>query len=402
MAAFGRTQLLKLAQMSSMSLNGAGSATRTMGAGQLGLGDSQKRFKSKTSRLAKILPKAKYGGRHTVTMLPGGGIGPELMGYVREVFRYAGVPVDFEEVNINPNTEGNEDLEYAITSIRRNGVALKGNIETKSLSPNVMSRNVALRNELDLFVNVIHCLSYAGVPSRQKDIDVYLIRQNTEGEYAMLEHESVYGVVECLKIVTRENSERLARYAFDFAKKHGRKKVTTIHKANIMKTSDGLFLEISRQIAKEYPDIQHNDMIIDNCCMQLVSNPHQFDVMLMTNLYGSIVSNVICGLMGGAGLLSGRNYGTEYAIFEPGTRNTGTSIAGKNIANPISMMNAAADLLHHLRLENHSVWLREAIDQTINVDKIHTPDLGGQATSMDVVKNIVNYLQAKTKASIVR
>jgi isocitrate dehydrogenase (NAD+) len=249
-------------------------------------------------------------------------------------------------------------------------------------------------------VNVLHCLSYPGVNSRHKDIDIYVVRQNTEGEYAMMEHESVHGVVECLKVVTRDNSERVARYAFDFAMKNGRKKVTTVHKANIMKSSDGLFLDVSREVAKEYPDIAHDDMIIDNCCMQLVSKPHQFDVMLTTNLYGTIVSNVICGLIGGAGLLSGRNYGHEYAIFEPGTRNTGTSIAGKNIANPISMMNAAGDLLHHLQLENHSVWLREAIDQTVNQDRIHTPDLGGQATSMDVIKNIIDYLQKKTKANI--
>jgi len=345
----------------------------------------------------KALPMAKYGGRHTVTLLPGGGIGPELMAYVREIFRFSGVPVDFEEVPIDPYSDGNDDLEYAITSIRRNGVALKGNIETRSLSPHIMSRNVALRNELDLFVNVLHCYSFEGTPARHKDVDIMIVRQNTEGEYAMQEHESVRGVVECLKVVTRENSERVARFAFDFAKKNGRKKVTTIHKANIMKSSDGLFLEVSREVAKEYPELEHNDMIIDNCCMQLVSKPHQFDVMLMTNLYGTIVSNVICGLIGGAGLLSGRNYGDEYAVFEPGTRNTGTSIAGKNIANPISMLNASVDLLNHLGHKENAQWLHEAIIKTVCVDRIHTPDLGGQATSMDVIKNIIEYLRLKTK-----
>jgi len=260
-----------------------------------------------------------------------------------------------------------------------------------------MSRNVALRNELDLFVNVLHCYSFPGIPSRHQGIDITIVRQNTEGEYAMMEHESVRGVVECLKVVTRANSERLARYAFELARNNGRKKVTTVHKANIMKSSDGLFLAVSREVAKDYPDIEHNDMIIDNCCMQLVSRPHQFDVMLTTNLYGTIVSNVICGLTGGAGLFSGRNYGREFAVFEPGTRNTGTAIAGKNIANPISMLNAAVDLLLHLGLDNHAQWLAEGIHKTINEDKIHTPDLGGQATSMDVVKNIIEYLQLKTK-----
>nr|XP_018899024.1 PREDICTED: isocitrate dehydrogenase [NAD] subunit gamma, mitochondrial isoform X1 [Bemisia tabaci] len=343
------------------------------------------------------IPKAKYGGRHAVTMLPGGGIGPELMGYVKEVFRYGGVPVDFETVQIDPKSDSNEDLEYAITSIRRNGVAIKGNIETKSLDTDVISRNVALRNELDLFVNVVHCQSCPGIKARQKDIDIIIIRQNTEGEYAMLEHESVHGVVESMKVVTEENSERLARYAFDYCRLHGRKKVTTVHKANIMKLSDGLFLEVSKRIAKEYPDIQHDAMIIDNTCMQLVANPHQFDVMLTTNLYGSIVSNVICGLLGGAGLLSGRNYGDHYAVFEPGTRNTGTAIAGKNIANPIAMLNASVDMLEHLGHDSHAEVIRTAINKTISEDHIHTPDLGGQATSIDVVQNIIKHVQALSK-----
>lgn len=306
-------------------------------------------------------------------MLPGGGIGPELMNYVNEIFRYAGVPVDFEIIKINPDADNDDDLDYAITSIKRNGVAIKGNIETKSELIGVNSRNVALRNELDLYVNLLHCKSYPGVKARHSNIDIVVIRQNTEGEYAMLEHESVHGVIESMKIVTAENSERVARYAFEYAKNHNRKKVTTIHKANIMKLSDGLFLEVARTIAKEYPDIEHNDMIIDNCCMQLVSNPHQFEVMNTTNLYGSIVTNVICGLIGGAGLLSGKNDGYHSAVFEPATRNTGTAIAGKNIANPIAMLNASVDMLRHLGHNHHADVISEAIFQTICEDKIHTP-----------------------------
>ncbi|CAH1377663.1 hypothetical protein MTP99_019069 [Tenebrio molitor] len=345
----------------------------------------------KTPLIKKVqaIPVALYGGRHAVTMLPGGGIGPELMGYVREVFKYAGAPVDFEVVEIG---DENVDLDYALTSIKRNGVAIKGNIETKSESASVVSRNVAIRNELDLFVNILHCKSYAGVPARQKDIDIVIIRQNTEGEYAMLEHESVDGVVESMKVVTESNSDRVARFAFEYAKKNGRKRVTTIHKANIMKLSDGLFLDTSRRIAKEYPEIEHNDMIIDNCCMQLVSKPHQFDVMIMTNLYGSIVSNVVCGLIGGAGLLSGKNYGDHYAIFEPGTRNTGTAIAGKNIANPIAMLSASVDMLHHLGHTQHAELIQRAIEKTICEDKIHTPDLGGTAKSTDVIQRIIDHI----------
>ncbi|XP_030762320.1 isocitrate dehydrogenase [NAD] subunit gamma, mitochondrial-like isoform X2 [Sitophilus oryzae] len=338
------------------------------------------------------IPVAMYGGRNAVTMLPGGGIGPELMDYVREVFKYAGAPVDFEVIDIDPHSEESTAFDYAITSIKRNGVAIKGNIETKSESAGVLSRNVALRNELDLFVNILHCKSFPGIPARQKDIDILIIRQNTEGEYAMLEHESVNGVVESMKVVTESNSNRVARYAFEFAKRTGRKKITTIHKANIMKLSDGLFLETSRKIAKEYPEIEHNDMIIDNCCMQLVSKPHQFDVMIMTNLYGSIVSNVLCGLIGGAGILSGRNYGDHYALFEPGTRNTGTAIAGKNIANPLAMLNASVDMLNHLGHKQHASLIMNAMMKTIAEDRLLTPDLGGSASSTDVVQKVIDHI----------
>merc|ERR1719400_1894576 len=163
----------------------------------------------------------------------------------------------------------------------------------------------------------------------------------------MMEHENVPGVVECLKIVTEAHTERLCRYAFEWARENRRKKVTLIHKANIMKVTDGMFLEVSKQVAKDYPDIEHQAMIIDNCCMQLVSNPWQFDVMVLTNLYGTIVSNLVCGLIGGPGVISGTNLGPRYAIFEPATRNTGSRLSGKNRANPCAMLNASADMLKH-------------------------------------------------------
>lgn len=294
-------------------------------------------------------------------------------------------------VNVNESEDGNDELEYAIMSIKRNGVAIKGNIETKSEAAEVISRNVALRNELDLYVNVLNCKSYPGIATRHPDpLDIVVIRQNTEGEYAMLEHESVPGVVESMKVMTDENSERVARYAFEYARNNNRKKVTTIHKANIMKITDGLFLEVSRRVAKEYPEIENNDMIIDNCCMQLVSkyvqnnsssfhsnnilscSPQQFDVMNTTNLYGTIVTNVICGLVGGAGILSGKNYGDHYAVFEPGTRNTGTSIARKNIANPIAMLNSSVDMLNHLGHSHYAEVISDAIYKTIVEDKVRT------------------------------
>jgi isocitrate dehydrogenase (NAD+) len=231
------------------------------------------------------------------------------------------------------------------------------------------------------------------VKTRHEDIDIVLMRQNTEGEYAMMEHESVPGVVESLKIMTDEHAERLCRYSFEWARANGRKKVTLIHKANIMKVTDGLLLEVSYRVAKDFPDIKHEQMIIDNCCMQLVSNPWQFDVMILTNLYGTIVANLVCGLTGGAGLTAGANIGPRYAIFEPATRNTGTSLAGTNRANPAAMLNASADMLAHLGLEYHSGLVSDAVDQTINVDQVHTEDLGGRATSMDFVQNVIDHIK---------
>lgn len=340
---------------------------------------------------------AKYGGRHHVTMLPGHGIGPEMMAYVREVFRYAGIPIDFEEINMDAHRDDMDEVHMAVTSIKRNGAAIKGNIETKVNRPNFLSRNVELRQNLKLFAYVMHTKTFPGIQTRHKDVDIVIIRQNTEGEYSMLEHENVSGVVESMKICTRDNSQKLARYAFNYATTKGRKKVTAIHKANIMKLADGLFLQVCREVAEEFPDIEFNHMIIDNCCMQLVSLPQQFDVILTSNLYGNIVSNVVCGLVGGAGLFSGANFGDDYAVFEPGTRNTGSAIAGKNIANPIAMLHASSDLLEHLDLTIQAKILRDAISKTINVDKIHTPDLGGEATSLDVVQNVIKEIQANTQ-----
>nr|XP_045603597.1 isocitrate dehydrogenase [NAD] subunit gamma, mitochondrial-like isoform X2 [Procambarus clarkii] len=350
----------------------------------------------RTFTASKPFPVAQYGGRFTVTMLPGDGIGPEMMGYVKNIFRYAGVPVDFEEIQITKNST-DEEFANALICIKRNGVALKGSIESKYGDVFCGSRNASLRTELDLFANVLHCKTYPSVRSRYSGVDIVIIRENTEGEYSMLEHENVKGVIESLKIITRKGSERVARYAFEYALRHDRKKVTAIHKANIMKLSDGLFLETCRNVAREYSEIEFSDMIVDNTCMQLVARPQQFDVMVMPNLYGNVVSNVVCGLVGGPGLLSGRNYGEHFAVFEPGTRNTGASVAGRNIANPVAMLNAACDMLEHLELEEHAYLIRDAVDKTVNEDMIHTADLGGQATSLDVVQNIIRVIQANTK-----
>ncbi|XP_038049340.1 isocitrate dehydrogenase [NAD] subunit gamma, mitochondrial-like [Patiria miniata] len=340
---------------------------------------------------------ARYGGWHTVTLIPGDGIGPELMSHVKEVFRHADAPIDFEEFTLSGERESveGEGVEDAIVAIKRNGTALKGNIHTDVNRFAVCkSDNVRLRVGLDLFANVIHCKSLPGLKTKHSNIDITIIRENTEGEYSSLEHESANGVVESLKIITAERSERIAKYAFDYATRHNRKKVTAIHKANIMKLGDGLFLESCHSMSKLYPKIEFNDMIVDNCCMQLVSNPNQFDVMVMPNLYGNIISNIGAGLVGGPGIVPGQNIGEEFAVFETATRNTGKTIAGKNVANPTATLLAGCLLLRHLGLNQHAELISAAVMKTVTQNKVHTADLGGSAATSDVVEGVIQEIQA--------
>lgn len=328
-----------------------------------------------------------------MTMIPGDGIGPELMLHVKSVFRHACVPVDFEEVHVSSNAD-EEDIRNAIMAIRRNRVALKGNIETNhNLPPSHKSRNNILRTSLDLYANVIHCKSLPGVVTRHKDIDILIVRENTEGEYSSLEHESVAGVVESLKIITKAKSLRIAEYAFKLAQESGRKKVTAVHKANIMKLGDGLFLQCCREVAARYPQITFDSMIVDNTTMQLVSRPQQFDVMVMPNLYGNIVNNVCAGLVGGPGLVAGANYGHVYAVFETATRNTGKSIANKNIANPTATLLASCMMLDHLKLHSYATSIRKAVLASMDNENMHTPDIGGQGTTSEAIQDIIRHIR---------
>uniref|UniRef100_A0A673M5K0 Isocitrate dehydrogenase [NAD] subunit, mitochondrial n=1 Tax=Sinocyclocheilus rhinocerous TaxID=307959 RepID=A0A673M5K0_9TELE len=335
-------------------------------------------------------PPAKYGGRHTVTLIPGDGIGPELLNHVRELFRFCCVPVDFEVVRVDSSASSEDDINNAVTAIKRNGVALKGNIETNhNLPPSHNPGTICF----DLYANVMHCQSLPGVPTRHKDIDVIIIRENTEGEYSSLEHENVPGVVESLKIITRVNSLRIAEYAFNLAREKGRRKVTAVHKANIMKLGDGLFLQCCKEVAAGYPDITFDKMIVDNTTMQLVSKPQQFDVMVMPNLYGNVVSNVCAGLVGGPGLVPGVNYGKDYAVFETATRNTGKNIANKNIANPTATLLASCLMLDHLKLRAYAKMIRKAVLKTLSETQLQTADLGGQGTTSEVAHSIMQEIQ---------
>ncbi|XP_071481523.1 isocitrate dehydrogenase [NAD] subunit beta, mitochondrial-like [Diadema antillarum] len=331
----------------------------------------------------------------TVTLIPGDGVGPELMQSVKEVFKAGGVPVQFEEIFVSEIQENRSaDVEEVVESLKRTHVALKGIIHTPEGGVGqLQTLNMKLRNELDLFANVVRCRTLPGLKTRHSNLDFVVIREQTEGEYSALEHESVPGVVECLKIITRAKSERIAKFAFDYATKHSRKKVTAIHKANIMKLSDGLFLESCRQVSTLYPKIEFESMIVDNTCMQLVSNPHQFDVMVTPNLYGNIVDNLAAGMVGGAGVVPGENFSKDYAIFEPGARHTFSQAVGRNIANPTAMLLSAANMLKHLNLDVYAKSLVDAVERVIKAGKVRTRDLGGYATSQDFTAEVISNMR---------
>ncbi|CAJ0594491.1 unnamed protein product [Cylicocyclus nassatus] len=339
-------------------------------------------------------PLAKYGGRHTVVALPGDGIGPEMIDHIKKIFHFSHAPINFETVQVSSElVEG--DLEAAIKAIERNGVAIKGNIETKHNDPTFKSRNVELRTRLDLYANILHCVTIPTIPTRHKNIDIVLIRENTEGEYSGLEHVTLPGIVESIKLATRPCVERIARMAFEYAKLNNRKKVTAVHKANIQKLGDGLFLQVVKDMAKaDYPEIEFEAMIVDNACMQMVSKPQQFDVMVMPNLYGNIISNIACGLVGGPGLVSGMNIGTKYAVFETGTRNTGTSLAGKDLANPTAFIRASVDMLRYLDCDHHANMISDALWKALVEQKAHTMDIGGTHKASEVVKMTIENIDA--------
>jgi len=259
-----------------------------------------------------------------------------------------------------------------------------------SYTGEVQNVNQQFRNALDLFAHVIKVKSLAGVNAKHNNLDFVIIREQTEGEYAALEHESIKGVVECLKVITEKKSKRIAKFAFDYATRHGRKKVTCVHKANIMKLGDGLFLKSCRDIASLYPQIEFEEMIVDNTTMQLVSNPSQFDVLVMPNLYGNIISNVAAGLVGGAGLVAGVSYSESAAVFEPGARHTFDSAIGLGKANPTAMLLSAASMLDHLSLNDERDAIRRSIYKVLIDGKVRTEDLGGYASTQQFTDAVVN------------
>merc|ERR1719495_529747 len=326
-------------------------------------------------------------------MVPGDGVGPELMDSVQAVLKSINAPLTFDQLHLSEvQHRTSTSLDNVVKSINKNGVALKGVISIPDITytGELQNLNQLFRNSLDMYANVVHVASRAGMKTRHKNVDFVVIREQTEGEYTALEHESIKGVVECLKVVTAEKSRRIAKFAFDYATKHGRKKVTAVHKANIMKLGDGLFLRCCQEIAEYYPEIKFENMIVDNTSMQMTSHPQQFDVMVMPNLYGNIIDNLAAGLVGGAGLVAGASYSAELAVFEPGAKHTFDSAVGKNSANPTAMLLSSVQMLKHMGLDDHAVKIENAVLKVLADRQCKTRDLGGFATTQQFTAAVIN------------
>jgi isocitrate dehydrogenase (NAD+) len=317
----------------------------------------------------------------TVTLIPGDGIGPEVADATVRVLEALKVPLRFERADAGAEvvTKYGTNLPPAtVDAVMRTGVALKGPTGTL-VGTGLASANVALRKALDLYASVRPVRSVPGLKTRFENVDLVVMRENTEDLYAGLEHIVVPGVVESLKIITEKASTRIARYAFEYAKHNGRRKVTAVHKANIMKLSDGLFLDCCRKVARDYADITYEEVIVDNMCLQLVRNPERFDVLLMENLYGDILSDLCAGLVGGLGVVPGGNFGERVAVFEA-VHGTAPDIAGKGLANPTALMMSAVMMLRHLQLAEAAERFERALLRVYAEGKVRTADLGGTAS----------------------
>jgi isocitrate dehydrogenase (NAD+) len=333
---------------------------------------------------------------HTITLLPGDGVGPEVAAATQRVVAAAGVAVNWEVIEA-PSVGGRRPGEFphqaALDSIERNHVGLKGPMGTP-IGEGAPSINVALRKELDLYANLRPVQNLEGAPSRWKGVDLVVVRENTEDLYAGLEHVIVPGVVESLKIITDKASTRIARFAFEYARRIGRKKIHAIHKANIMKLSDGMFLSATRRVAKEFADIGYAEMIVDNTCMQLVMNPGQFDMLVLPNLYGDVISDLAAGLVGGLVLVGSGNIGEHAALFEA-VHGTAPDIAGRGVANPTALILSAVMMLKYLDEIAASERIERAIARVFREGKSLTHDVGGEGTTEGFTDAVVGALEAE-------
>ena len=331
---------------------------------------------------------------HTITLIPGDGIGPEVSEAVVRIFKVAGLDIDWErhDAGVIAFEKTGETLPASLLdSIKRNKVALKGPVTTP-IGQGFTSVNVGLRKALDLYANLRPVRNLPGVESRYTDVDLVIVRENTEDLYAGLEHEVVPGVVESLKIITERASTNIARFAFEYARRFGRRRVTAIHKANIMKLSDGLFLDSTRKVARDFTDITYDERIVDAACMHLVMHPEKLDVLLLPNLYGDIVSDLCAGLVGGLGVVPGANLGTQAAVFEA-VHGSAPDIALKNLANPTALLLSALMMLDHIGETDAAARIRSALDAVLLKGEVRTRDLGGTASTTEFTEAICRQLQ---------
>jgi isocitrate dehydrogenase (NAD+) len=331
---------------------------------------------------------------HVITLIPGDGIGPEVSAAVVRIFRAAAVDVEWErhEAGVNAFKRYNQSLPIELLdSIRRNKVALKGPVTTP-IGEGFTSVNVGLRKALDLYANLRPVRNLPGVESRFAHVDLIIVRENTEDLYAGLEHQIIPGVVESLKIITERASTRISQFAFEYARRNGRRMVTAIHKANIMKLSDGLFLESTRKVSREFIDITYDERIVDAVCMQLVMRPEKFDVLVLPNLYGDIVSDLCAGLVGGLGVVPGANMGLEMAVFEA-VHGSAPDIADKNLANPTALLLSGLMMLDHIGESDRAERIRAALTKILVTGAVRTHDLGGKASTTEFTDAICREIE---------
>ena len=331
----------------------------------------------------------------TITLIPGDGIGPEVTEAVVRIFHVARLDIEWEryDAGVTAFKRFNQSLPAELLdSIRRNKVALKGPVTTP-IAEGITSVNVGLRKALDLYANLRPVRNLPGVPSRFNSVDLVIVRENTEDLYSGLEHEVVPGVVESLKIITERASTRIARFAFEHATANDRKRVTAVHKANIMKLGDGMFLESTRKVSRDHTSIAYDERIVDPACMQLVMFPERFDVLVLPNLYGDIVSDLCAGLVGGLGVVPGANIGADAAVFEA-VHGSAPDIANKNLANPTALLLSALMMLDHLGERPAAARIRAALDSVLTDGVVRTRDLGGTATTTEFTDAICRQLES--------
>jgi isocitrate dehydrogenase (NAD+) len=332
---------------------------------------------------------------HHITLIPGDGIGPEVTNATVRILEATGVRFEWE--TFMAGAEAFEKYKEYIPkdlndSIERTRVGLKGPVTTP-IGGGFASINVELRKRFELYANFRPIRNLPHIPTRYPDVDLIIIRENTEGLYSGIEHEVVPGVVESLKIITAKASTRIARFAFDYARKNKRKKIHAIHKANIMKLSDGLFLRCSRAVAKEYPEITYGEHIVDNTCMQLVMNPYQYDMLVLENLYGDIISDLCAAFVGGLGLVPGANFGDACAIFEA-VHGSAPDIAGKDLANPTALLRSALLMLRHLGEREAALRVRTALERVYRTRDRLTRDVGGKAGTSQFADAVIEEMNS--------